>query len=239
MQVKQNLHYIEHLIEPDKLLMTWQDNIERTRYVVAELKRNGDKISLHYLINSKDFQAAQERGFNYYPAFQNIQEPHENGVLDSLMRRLPPKTRADYSQYLEGFRINPSDSNKLSDFALLGYTGAKLPSDNFAIINPFNNIKDSFEFLLEAAGYRYIVPNPEINFHDQASFKIEYDQVRQENIIKIFINNLHIGYVTRPLIPYFSEWMSANRIMEASVEKKNGNPNQPDIYLYIRVSALT
>lgn len=236
MQVRQSVHYIEHLIEPDKLLMTWQDNIERTRYVVAELNRIGSKISLHYLVNSKDFKAAQEHGFNYYPAFQNIQEIYENGVLDSLMRRLPPKTRADYPQYLEGFRINPSNANNLSDFALLGYTGAKLPSDNFAIINPFNNIKDSFEFLLEAAGYRHIMPKPpEVNFYDHASFKVEYDSYRQENEIKIFINNQHIGYVTRPLIPYFSEWMSANRIMEASVEKKNPNPDQPDIYLYVRV----
>jgi hypothetical protein len=188
------------------------------------------------LVDTPDFNKARQRGFDSYPAFQHLYSIHENGVMDALMRRLPPKTRADYPQYLEGFRIRPSDSNNLSDFALLGYTGARLPSDGFGIINPFYQIAEPFEFLLEAAGYRYI-PNLTIDYDAHANFKMDFHDTLQENVIKIFVGDQHIGYVTRALIPYVSEWMQTNRILDAWVEKKNGNPDQPIIYLYMKVSS--
>ncbi len=227
-------HFIEHIIEPTKLLMTWQDNQERTRYVVAELNRVDDKIKLQYLVDSNDFLKARSCGFEYYPAFQNINETYESGVLDSLMRRLPPKSRADYAQYLEGFRIQPNTN--LSDFALLGYTGARLPSDGFAIVNPFYEINTSFEFLLEAAGYRYI-SNLKIDYDDRVSFRKEFDNNRNEEVIKIFVGDQHIGYVTRALIPYMKAWIVSGRIVDAWVEKKNGNPEQPVVYIYVEISA--
>lgn len=105
MQVRFTEHYIEHLVEPTKLLVTWQDNRERTRYVVAELIRTNDKVTFRYLVDTDDFRKAGEHGFECYPAFKNVHETHEIGVLDSLMRRLPPRTRADFPQYLENFRI--------------------------------------------------------------------------------------------------------------------------------------
>lgn len=216
--------------------MTWQssDKQYRTRYVIAELNRIGEKITLKYLSGSDDFNKALERGFDSYPAFRNVDEVHESGVLDALMRRLPPKTRADYAQYLEGFRIRPG--TELSNFALLGYTGAKLPSDGFAIINPFSNVDAPFEFLLEAAGYRYM-QNVKVDSGDRTTFKSEFDSTLQEDVIKIFVGSQHIGYVTRALIPSFRDWMNSGRIIDSWIEKKNGNPEQPIVYLYMQISS--
>ncbi len=231
------MNFIEHIIEPTKLLMTWQssDRKQRKRYTIAQLDRVDGKVTLRYLVDSDDFREASSLGFESYPAFQNVTEVYEHSVMDALMRRLPPKTRSDYGQYLEAFRIKP-DSH-LSDFALLGYTGAKLPSDGFAIINPFERINEPFEFLLEAAGYRYI-SNIDINLGDHASFVGEFDSGRKENIIKILINNQHSGYVTRALLPQFYDWLQCGRIVDAWYEKKNGNPEQPLIYLYVKVSPV-
>src|SRR5688572_15983913 len=100
------MHLIEHIIEPTKLLLAWQsaDEQHRTRYIVAELKRVGEEVSLVYLPNTADFIEAQKKGFTAYPAFQDT-NIHYHNVLDTFMRRLPPRTRGDFTQYLEGQRL--------------------------------------------------------------------------------------------------------------------------------------
>src|ERR1700676_5362033 len=100
------MHFIEHIIEPTRLLMAWQssDETHRTRYIVAELKLVAEKINLTYFTDSKDFQLAREHGFESYPAFPNINQTYHD-VLDTFMPRLPPRTRGDLPQYLEGLRL--------------------------------------------------------------------------------------------------------------------------------------
>jgi len=228
------MNYINHIIEPNKLLITWQssDKAHRTRFVVAELRKAHEKITLEYLNNTSDFRQACALGFDAYPAFRETDKIHEQGIMDALMRRLPPKTRGDYVQYLEGFRINPDTG--MSDFALLGYTGARLPSDGFAIIHPFNNANTPFEFLAEAAGYRYYRNHVQINANEPVSFIIEPDAAFGDTI-KIVSNNNLIGYITRALIPNFKTWLKNEWVKEAWIEKINGSPDHPIIYIYVRV----
>lgn len=230
------MQFLEHLIEPNKLLVTWQsaDKEHRTRYVIGELLRTqNNQISLTYSIDSIDFKNAQAHGFEPYAAFPNIHETHHQGVLEAFMRRLPPKSRADYGQYLEGFRIK-ADST-LSDFALLGYTGAKLPSDGFAIINPFDNINTQFDCLIEVAGYRYNQMD-DVPMKHNVTFKIGHYNKTNEPMIEIYLNNNRIGYITRALITSFQQWINDQRIESAWIEKKNGTLSQPIIYFYLKTS---
>lgn len=231
------MHFIEHIIEPNKLLLAWQSSDEnhRTRYIVAELNRvENEQIILSYLVNTEDFRIAQSKGFNSYPAFPDTNKTY-NHVLDAFMRRLPPRTRGDFPQYLEGLRLKPNV--QLSDFALLGYSGAKLPSDGFSIIHPFNNANSSCELLIEAAGFRHIKKNHdiEINIGDHASFSKEFHDITQEEAVQIITNNKHIGYVNRGLIPTFLYWLQTGRIADAWVEKINGIPGKPTVYIYVKV----
>jgi len=229
------MRFIEHIIEPTKLLLAWQSSDEkhRTRYIVAELNRIGEEITLTYLPNTKDFNDAQQHGFEAYPAFQDTQKTHRN-VLDAFMRRLPPRTRGDFTQYLEGLRLKPT--TQLSNFALLGYSGAKLPSDGFSIIHPFNDINSPCELLIEVAGFRHINPNAKIILNEPASFSKEFNQAIQEEAIRINIIQQHIGYVCRGLLPSFSKWLDNKQITGAWVEKTNGMPGKPTVYLYVKIS---
>ncbi|OAI47687.1 hypothetical protein AYO45_05655 [Gammaproteobacteria bacterium SCGC AG-212-F23] len=234
------MHFIEHIIEPNKLLLAWQSSDEqhRTRYIVAELNRaENDQITLTYLTNEDDFRKAQSKGFESYPAFPDISKTYDN-VLDAFMRRLPPRTRGDFTQYLEGLRLKPD--TKLSDFALLGYSGAKLPSDGFSIIHPFNNVRGACELLIEAAGFRHIKKKHdiEINVNDSATFSKEFNEATQAEAIHITVNSQHIGYVNRGLLPTFFDWMNNNRIVNAWVEKINGTPDKPSRYLYVKISQM-
>lgn len=87
------MQFIEHIVEPTKLLLAWQSSSEehRKRYIVAELNRIDNDVSLTYLVDTNDFKNAKNMGFESYPAFNDTTKTYHN-VLDAFMRRLPPRT---------------------------------------------------------------------------------------------------------------------------------------------------
>lgn len=44
---------------------------------------------------------------------------------------------------------------QLRDFALLGYSGAKLPNDGFELVHPFGDPPHAFEVLVEVVNFRH------------------------------------------------------------------------------------
>jgi hypothetical protein len=231
------MHFIEHIIEPTKLLLAWQSSDEehRTRYIVAELNRIDHDVTLTYSPEKADFITAQHHKFKSYPAFQDTSIAHHN-VLDAFMRRLPPRSRGDFPQYLEGLRLKPTVC--ISDFALLGYSGAKLLSDGFSIIHPFNQVDGACELLIEAAGYRHLHKSEKttIQIDSPASFTMELYGPAQETAIRIDVDNHCVGYVNRGLVPTFVDWIEQGRIAGAWVEKINSSPERPALYLYVKVA---
>ncbi len=234
------MRYIEHIVEPDKLLLSWQTSIpgeSRLRMFVAELVRRGDDADadLVYLKDSEDFSRAQKLGFERYPGF-TIEKDVHNNVLTSFMKRLPPRNRGDFGRFLDALRLK-SDV-KISDFALLGYSRAKLPDDDFTIIHPFENATPPFEFLLPVQGYRYYqeqLPLKALTTEMQATFEVEPDNRFDPNAIKITINGILAGYVSRGLTDSFHKWMRSNLTISAYVERINGTEERPEIYLYVLV----
>ncbi|MFC1737967.1 HIRAN domain-containing protein [Planctomycetota bacterium] len=230
------MRHIEHIVEPDRLLLSWQTSSERLRMFVAELIRSGDDdANLVYLKESEDFSKAQSLEFEGYPGFAIEKDVHKN-VLTSFMKRLPPRSRRDFSRFLDALRIK-SDA-EISNFALLGYSEAKLPDDDFTVIHPFKNASPPFELLLPVRGYRHYkdqLPLADLSIDMQAGFEAEPDNPRDSEAIKIIINNVMVGYVSRGLTGSFHEWMQAGLAISAYVERINGTEQNPEIYLYILV----
>jgi hypothetical protein len=229
------MRYIEHIVEPDRLLLSWQTPSERLRMIVAELVRSDDNADLVYLKKSEDFSKAQSLEFEDYPGFAIEKEIHKN-VLTSFMKRLPPRSRGDFGRFLDALRIK-SDA-EVSDFALLGYSGAKLPDDDFTIIHPFKNASPPFELMLFVQGYRYYkdqLPLADLSTDMQAGFEAEPDNEFDPEAIKIIINDVKVGYVSRGLTGSFHEWMQAGLAISAYVERINGTEQNPEIYLYVSV----
>ncbi len=231
------MRYIEHIVEPDRLLLSWQTSSERLRMLVAELIRNDNNADLVYLKNSEEFSKAQSLEFEDYPGFAIEKEIHKN-VLTSFMKRLPPRSRGDFSRFLDALRIKPEAKDEISDFALLGYSGAKLPDDDFTIIHPFKNASPPFELMLFVQGYRYYkdqLPSNALSQDMQAGFEVEPDNEFDPEAIKIIINDVKVGYVNRALTGSFHEWMQAGLAISAYVERINGIEQNPEIYLYVSV----
>jgi hypothetical protein len=148
-------HWIQTICEPQRLLLAWQASDpdgERTRFRVGELVLDGEDCILRYS-KGEQVDRARALGFSGYPAFDLAQVEHRKGVMAAFLRRLPPRSRADFEAYKAQFRL--ASGLALSDFALLAYTEAKLPSDGFSIVNPLADICGPCQFLLEVAGYRH------------------------------------------------------------------------------------
>jgi hypothetical protein len=205
---------------------------------VAELIRNKDDADLVYLLDSNEFQKAQSLGFKEYTGFSANQQTHEK-VLFAFIKRLPPRSRGDFGKYLDSLRIrNDAD---ISDFALLGYSGAKLPDDDFEVINTFENAIPPFEFLLNIQGYRYYaerLPFASINLEQEATFQTEPENKIDPKAIKIIVGGTHAGYVCRGLAESFHKWFEMGYKIDASIERKNGTVERPEISLYVSIKML-
>ncbi|MBN1807339.1 MAG: HIRAN domain-containing protein, partial [Sedimentisphaerales bacterium] len=198
---------------------------------------NGDDADLVYLKGEGDFSKAQSLGFNGYPGFDIKVNIHKN-VLTSFMKRLPPRSRGDYIRFLDALRIKPEAKDKISDFALLGYSGAKLPDDDFTVIHPFENASVPFELMLPVEGYQHYqdeLPLTELSTDMPADFEAERDNPRDPEAIKIIIDGVKVGYVCRGLNASFQQWMQSGLTISAFVERINGTGQDPKIYLYVSV----
>ena len=234
------MSHIEHIIEPAKLLLSWQTRTgpDRGRHIVAELRRDGDDADLVYLRKSDDYAAAKVKGFTgEYPGFSAGKD--HPGVLAAFMRRLPPRSRSDFDKFMEAIRIPPG--TEVSDFALLGYAGARLPGDDFYIIHPFDEAQPPFEFLLLMAGYRHYrgsVPYEELKSGMPARFELELDNRFDPEAVRIVIPEVSpetAGYVCRGLAPQFRKWLIAGLQVRGAIERMNGISDHPQVYLFITV----
>lgn len=230
------MNFITHIIEPQRLYLVWQgpEGGDRSRRIIAELLRTNHDVELRYLTGSEDFRKARESGFEGYPAFPKTERVYKEGVIETFLLRLPPRERSDFNKYLESLRISPSAG--VSDFALLGYSAAKLPSDGFSIIHPFDQVDEPCELLTEVAGFRYYDGmSMELTVGMSATLQPEPGNIYDPHAIMVFVNGKKIGYIGRGLLNAFHRWLSKKSRISAVVEKMNGRPERPIIMLFIAV----
>jgi hypothetical protein len=231
--------YIEHIIEPKRLLLSWQSGVTRLRHIVAELISNDKSVDLRYLIDTADYKNAVSDGFKGYPAY-----PVENGqifrnVLGIFMRRLPPRSRKDFHIFLDSIRIKPD--TVISDFALLGYSGGKLPDDDFFFVHPFENIDENFELLTMIQGFRHqddavkMIENNVLTIQSEVKLRCEPDNKVDPQAIAIYVENTKLGYIGRGLLSSFHSWINDNRIKSAFIERINGSTDHRKVYIFVSV----
>lgn len=231
---------IHHIVEPDGLLLTWQPQDEqaqtRTRRVVGEIRRNSEgELTFKYLKGTTDYLKAEEAGFKGYPAFEVRADENVSGVIDSFLRRLPPRKREDFADFLALHRL-PYPFN-YSDIALLGYTGARLPSDGFALVPIFPDGAVPCDYIMEIAGFRHAPDASAENLAvgDAVSFAVDSSNPVDQDAIGIFHGGVRVGYVNRALKDSFRRWLDSHHVA-ATVERMNGKPERPLIYLRVAVS---
>lgn len=232
------MNWIQHIIEPHRLILTWMPSQQdkKRRYAVAELIRSDKNASLHYCTDTSDYKQAIKLRFDGYPDLPIEKSKHEK-VLDVFMRRLPPRERRDFVKYLEAIRIPPQ--SQLSDFALLGYSGAKLPDDNFDIIHPFENVEGPCELLTKIAGFRYyegINHYQKIQVDAPVHLEPEPSNVVDPHAVMVLLGDIKLGYINTIQAPAVSRWIEQGKNIQAVIERKNGTAERPQIYIFISVN---
>ncbi|MFH1429105.1 MAG: HIRAN domain-containing protein [Candidatus Margulisiibacteriota bacterium] len=235
--------FIEHIIEPQRLLLTWQapDKKDRMRRLIAELLMKDGRVSLRYLKDSSEFKEAIGMGFEGYPAF-SLEKDTYHDVLDVFMRRLPPRSRTDFNTYLESIRIKPNST--ISDFALLGYAGARLPDDDFFIVHPFDNVNKECEALLMVQGLRHyegamqLIKSGELKIGTNVDLKKEPDNQYDNNSILVAYKGEKLGYICRGLLESVNGWIDSGRIKSVSIERINGEPEYRKVYIFLQVKGV-
>ena len=237
-------NWIERVAEPRRLFLAWQapDHMgDRFRWAVGLLEFDGVECVLRYLRGGPEFVGLNQ-GRTYdellaldyqgYPAFNLRREVHSQGVLVALMRRLPPRTRPDFQEYKRHFRL--CADLDVSDFALLGQTEAKLPSDGFSIVDPLDAETDWCDLMLEIAGFRYYVPEGPLEIGHHVEFEAEPGNQWDPNAVQVCAGGRRIGYINRLQAVTFLKWLSSRRVAGV-IERMNGNPERPRAFIFVRV----
>ena len=229
-------HWISHICEPSRLLLAWQGpdpQGNRTRFAVGELTREGDDCIMRYF-DDPQLELAKALGFAGYPAFRLSQREHRSGVLATFLRRLPPRARADFKAYKAQFRLGPD--LVLSDFALLAYTGARLPSDGFSIVNTLEGLCAPCELVVEIAGYRHyaegLTKRPTVG--DDLELVAEPTNQFDPKAIAVKNGGETIGYVNCLQTDPFHEWLRAGCV-QAVFERLNGATDRPRAFMFVWV----
>jgi hypothetical protein len=247
MNLVEQANLIEHIVEPRRLLLSWQArprSSDRMRCIVGELRRTGGNADLVYLVDSPDYSRAMELGFEgEYPAFPVSRSTTHERVLPTFMLRLPPRRRRDFPEFLESVCLPAAcvRPDRISDFALLGYFGAKLPGDDFTVIHPFDDAVPPFEVMLLVAGHRYhldTLPLGALQLGMEVEFRLEpgnsFDPQAIQTVVPALADAV-VGHVPPGLAASFHRWLAEGLNVSATIERVNGMPENPFVSLFVRV----
>jgi hypothetical protein len=243
-------NWIRKAPQPSQLFLAWQapDQFgDRFRWAIGVLSPDGNDFAFRYLKEGTEFESANQGrsfsqlrslGYEGYPAFKMKEEIYRGAVGSVFMRRLPPRTRPDFGEYKQQFRL--ASDVVLSDFALLGLTEAKLPSDGFSLVDPLDGDEAECELMLEIAGFRYYLPElprkPAIG--DIVTIVAEPDNKFDPNAVKVCFEGRKMGNINRLQCRTFLRWLS-HRHVSAVIERLNGSAGKPRAFIFTRIRPKT
>lgn len=239
---------IEHVREPKRLVLAWQapDQFhDRFRWAVGELLSVGNDFTFRYFKDEEFSRLNQARnldqltalGYRGFTVFRPSDDViYKKSVLSAFLRRLPPRSRSDFPDYMQSFCLSPDVA--LSDFALLGITEAKLPSDGFSLVDEFRETEGRRELMVELAGHRYYRSKIKTNLvvGDSVELIPEPTNEFDSNAIMVRSAGECIGYINRLQAKAFRTWLAEKRIA-ASLERLNGSAEKPRAYIFARISS--
>ena len=220
-------------IQTRRALLTWQRPLEqpgsRDRFAVAELLQCEGGVAFSYL-DEKGLAPALGTGFSGYPGLA-LGDSHEaDTALDVLIRRLPPRNRPDFHDFMETFGLSPQAD--FSGLSLLAYTGARVTGDSFGVTETFEGFDRPFRYVFDVSGYRHYrndaldleIDEPVVFRHDPANVYDPHaiEATRQDGV--------RLGYINRLQAQTVREWLEHGSI-DARVFRLGGRSAYPRLFI--------
>ena len=230
---------IENPVPTRRARLVWQRPLDtsgrRDSHAVAELVETESGISFNYL-DEHELTKARQDGFMGYPGLPMDADDLGPIAIEVLSRRLLPKQRADFGQWLAGFGLSTEDD--LSSLTLLAYTGARLTSDSFSVCETFEGFNEPFSYVFDVIGSRHYRDRyGELEVGESLAFVREIDNEQDPNAIVITRSDgTPVGYVNRLQADTVGQWVDAGQIT-GTVFRVNGRLEYPRLFLLAEISS--
>ena len=229
--------YLSKLYRPNEILISWQ-NINRDcnapggrRVIIGKLKYITNEIwNLEY------FNIDEIPNFVGYLPYRFCANKLYENVKSAFIKRLPPKTRGDFADYLIDNNIS-KECIDIDEFTLLAYTSGRIHGDNFTFINPLDTIPIGSEFIIDIAGFSHYNGMKNLNslLNQEVFFIKEPQNVVDNNAIRIETKDLLLGYVNKGQANYINKLLDRNITIKAIINTIKGDENKPIVSVYVKI----
>lgn len=204
----------------NELWLTWKEPHSYERYKVGVLSKEEKSYTFKY--ENPELDDATEKGFKYFPGFEDTKRVYKNEVLFmNIKTRLPNVSRPDYLEILNSYNLE-KDSN---DFEILKATRGRLITDDYEFVPAFDLNKIEFDI----AGTRHCHDINKckkiLRINDKLLLVIDSDNEFDNNAIKVMYNDgknsYHLGYVPRYYAKQLSEKLQKGMNYSAMIKSLN------------------
>ncbi len=241
------MQLIEYIYPPTKINIIWQkpdaDGISSgDRFLIGHITIEGNKSTLQYY-DSEEVKRATEKGFVGLTAFPYEKAKIWHGdIIEVLSRRLPPKTRGDFEEYLRSYGLSEKLKDEITIAELLAYTNGKVAGDGFSFFHSFENVQIPFEFSFEIAGFRYsegmVIQDKKSLVGEKVFFEPEKINNFDQEAIKVLTEQdgkkIMLGYIPKGLNCVLHNYLEANK-NESIIVKVNGSVEKPSVFVITKV----
>jgi len=211
------------------IFLTWRAGKGNRRIPIGIIKKNATEgIRFQYI--SKGIDEAKKYGFTTYESFPDITKEYSKDVIEIFGKRIVNTERNDLQSFYEFWKIDTQ--YKDDKFYMLAYTQGMLPIDNFEFLADFNPVRN-LSFITEISGLSIYKHSPDIlSIGDNLSYELESSNDFDEKAVKVFKDNIEIGYIKMIHSKVFYKTKAILKITVHHIEK-NGHLNRVFVNVYL------
>lgn len=205
----------------------------RTRRVIGELFAQNGEYLFRYISQNGSLEKATQEGFIGYPSFPEIDTSRVySNALVPFARRLPERRRSDFIRQKLAYGLN--ENKDYSDFELLGHFSGRIASDEFELIDPFDEIVAGNKILVELTGVRHFQMEINTDYNGQPVL-LNHDEGNcyDEYATKVVLNDgTGIGWINSVQNQNLLNAIS-NLNYIANIFRTNGRASYPRVFVFV------
>jgi hypothetical protein len=206
------------MAEFSNIYLVWREGAGHGREIVGTIERSTDgRVLFSYQPNVGELA---KKGFRPYLEFPDLHRTYNGNVIDIFGQRLTKADRPDISRIYEFWEVDPKQVD--DKFYLLGKTQGLVPTDNFEFLAEYNMVP-GVHFLTEIAGLsKTKIQKGQVVNSDLLTFELEPTNEFDSYAVKVFKDNLQIGYIKKVHSRIFYHKEATKLKLEVKALEQNG-----------------